>query len=363
MRSYTLKYRTFTQLLDEVSLDFTNYSLENLIFPEQLIKVARRCTYDLGLRVYKTKEALLEVEKGRVRLPEDFYVFNFGMLCGSYTVKQTLPQGTHIEERMITPTYLSIPTTVNTCTDPVICSGCNSTPCGCDPTSSSIFACNQPQTCTSSSNTSPCDCPTCVGTPYNPLVPFGDSCVKPRVFTNCKNECIELIQIVNTETRTYSQLMPLRIISNAEGIECGCPGLYKNSAGDCWIKDGFLFTSFNCGKVYLNYEAMLQTEDGELMVVDHEMINEFYEYALKQKILENLFMNDENVQGKLQMIEQKLRIARANAMNIVNMPNFSEIQGMWKANRRAQYQKYYYQFANMPWFNSASITSHRNHQR
>ena len=40
---------------------------------------------------------------------------------------------------------------------------------------------------------------------------------------------------------------------------------------------------------------MMVNEDGELMVVDHDMINEYYEYALKQRILENLVMNDEHL--------------------------------------------------------------------
>ena len=54
--NYTLKFRTFDQLLEDVTIDLNTYALENLIEPQQLIKVAKRVTYDLGLRINMTKE-------------------------------------------------------------------------------------------------------------------------------------------------------------------------------------------------------------------------------------------------------------------------------------------------------------------
>ena len=35
------KYRTFDQLLEDVSIDFSSYALEGMIDPAQLIKVAK----------------------------------------------------------------------------------------------------------------------------------------------------------------------------------------------------------------------------------------------------------------------------------------------------------------------------------
>ena len=53
--SVSQKYRTFNQLYEDVSVDFANYALENMIDPAQLIKVATRVNYDLGLRIHRTK--------------------------------------------------------------------------------------------------------------------------------------------------------------------------------------------------------------------------------------------------------------------------------------------------------------------
>ena len=54
------KYRTFDELLNEVSTDFVMYNNEGLIEPAQLIKVAQRVSYDLGVRIHGTKEKVLD---------------------------------------------------------------------------------------------------------------------------------------------------------------------------------------------------------------------------------------------------------------------------------------------------------------
>ena len=56
--NYTLKYRTFDQLLEDVTVDLYTFALENMIEPQQLIKLVRKINYDLGLRINQTKEVI-----------------------------------------------------------------------------------------------------------------------------------------------------------------------------------------------------------------------------------------------------------------------------------------------------------------
>lgn len=321
--NYTLRYRTFDELLDSVRIDFTQYDLTNYIENQQMIKVARRVNYDLGLRINQTKEAILEVEKGRVRLPENFYTLNFALICGDYTVQEARPQGTHIEERIITPTYQCQPSTINTCTDPVFpsssCGSCSTNPCSCMQKDQ-----GQPA--------------------------FAQQCMPcPKVQLNCKGEQFELVQIINSQTRSYKFLMPLKILANAMSVDCDCPNLYWSSQNTGWIKDEFLYTNFQEAKVYINYQGMMEDDDGNLLVPDHELLNDYYEYAIKQRLLENLIMNDEPVGQKLQLIEARYRESRNKALSLVNTPNFSELKKVWETNRRAMYGKYYDMFKSYPW--------------
>lgn len=314
MANYPLKYRTFDQLLADAASDLQKYYQKDLIQPHQLIKVALRVNYELGLRIYQTKEKVLELDKGRVRLPNDFYILNYAFLCGSYTVKSPMPSGTHIEERPLgdfTATYQKAPGDIDTCSNPSVeepCATCGECSCDCKP------------------------------------------CTSLDTYLNCKGEEWELIQTINYQTRVYSSFLPLTILNTSQSIECGCPNLYFTSTNKAWIKDDWLYTNLNSGNVYVNYEGLLEDDSGNIMVPDHPLLNEFYEYALKERILENLIMNDVPVpQAKFQIIATKLRAARNNALTLVNTPNYAELKKLHEINRRAQYHKYFNMFSSRKW--------------
>jgi len=241
-----LKYRTFDELLNEVSVDFKIYSNEGMIEPGELIKVAQRVTYDLGLRIHKTKEVILDVEKRRAKLPDDFYVVNHAMLIGRYKISTPAIQGDQRES-------------------------------------------------------------VCVAS----------------VCRKCHGK-------INLGGGKYLQ--------NDE--------LHKDrpSPNNGEIKNGYIYTNLEEGQIYLSYEGALEDDEGNLLVLDNPVINEYYEYALKQRILENLYMAGEEVSQKMQLIESRLRAARNYALTIVNTPNFAEMKALWEMNRKAQYNKYYDMF-------------------
>lgn len=332
--NYTLKYRTFDQLLEDVTVDLSSFALENMIEPQQLIKLAKKINYDLGLRLNQQKEIILDVCHGKVKLPDDFYTFNFAFICGQFTEHlgyDGFASGTNIQE----VPYVETPAHVDVCSPITVnCSVCNANPCN--------------HTAACPDNTCPATCtPSTIPTEYDPLNPYGDTCTRPRVFMNCKGEKWELIQVINNtgHTKVYTELIPLRMKAS-QNIECDCPNLYYNTHNEGWIKGGFLFTTFDTGKVYLNYQGQMEDDDGNLLVPDHDLLNEYYEYALKARILENLYMNGEDVMQRLQLIEQRVRSARNNALSLVNTPNFKELEQMWLANRKAMYGKFYNMFAS-----------------
>jgi hypothetical protein len=325
--NYTIKYRSFNQLLEDVSVDFNTLALENMIEPQTLIKLAKKLNFDLGLRINQQKEVILEVCHGKVKLPDDFYTFNFAFICGAFTESvgyDGYASGTNIQE----VPYVEVPSTVDQCALPTVnCRTCNSNPCN---------------------HTAACDLNHPIVDPipteYDPLNPYGNTCIAPRVFMNCKGEKWELIQVLNTgATRTYSVLTPLRMKAS-QNIECDCPNLYYNTPNEGWLKGGFLFTTFQTGKVYLNYQGAMEDDNGDLLVPDHDLINEYYEYALKSRILENLYMNGEDVAQRMQLIEQRVKTSRTAALSFINTPNFREMEKIWWTNRKAMYGKYYDMF-------------------
>lgn len=278
-----IKYRTFDELIDEVKTDFHVYNTEGMIEPGQLIKVAQKINYDLGLRIYTEKQKVLEIVNGRVKLPDDFYVLTMALLCADYQVREEVLQGTHTED-----VYM------NVCT-----------------------VCNQPS----------------------------ENCGCESVVTVCENKYVKVMHRKNYVTKEYTEFKRL-YVRPAKAVDPVCSA---KPDYDHWmeaeLKNGYLYIiGIETGTVYLNYLGNLEDDNGNLLVMDHPMINEYYEYAIKQRILENLYMNGEDVIQKMQLIEQRLRPARNNALTIVNTPDFKEMYNLWKLNREAMYGKYYNMF-------------------
>ena len=92
----------------------------------------------------------------------------------------------------------------------------------------------------------------------------------------------------------------------------------------------------------------MEDSAGDLLVLDHPYCNEYYEYALKQRILENMLFAGENVSQQLGLIEGRLRASRNNALGFVNTPNFEEMRKFYEVSRRAEYNKYYDMFRSKP---------------
>lgn len=284
-----LQYRTFDQLMDEVSADFTTYSIEGMIEPGQLIKVAQRVNYDLGLRIHGTKEKMLDIEKNKTRLPLDFYVLNYAMLCGKYTVQVPVMHGRHTE---------------NVILDAQQCRKCG-----------------EPDPLCTCEKTYAVECKT------------GE-----KIF-------VQVVEKRSFETKVYETFERVNIATST-----GRKDALDDSGRNGYIKNGFLYTNIEQGKLFISYQGALEDEDGNLLVLDHPVINEYYEYAIKQRILENLFIAGEEVSQKMQLIEQRLRAARNNALSIVNTPDFSEMYKVWQMNRKAQYNKYYDMFKSTDGF-------------
>lgn len=314
MSKYNIKYRTFDQLLASVKGDFEAYNLEDLIKPHQLIKVAKRVNKDLGLKITQTKNIVLEVEKGKAKLPDDLSILNYSYMLGKFETTQAVPQGTHVEEVPIdAPTYHPGTKTIDVCAVPDPC-----------PTPEPIDPCDPCQ------SPEPCGCTTC-------------GC---STWMNCKGEEMQLIQKIKYQTRKWTEFYRIKLTGDDNLFDPLCPNKSWNTKNGGFIREGYVFTNFKEGTLYLNYQGMMEDHDGNLLVLDHDLINEYYEYAFKERILEILMGNNETVNGGFaKLIMQKYRDARILANGIVNMPEFDELHELWAMNRKSMYNKYYKMFS------------------
>jgi hypothetical protein len=287
--NYELKYKKFDDLLNDVAVDFRLYNNEGLIEPAQLIKIAQKVNYDLGLKIYQTKEKLLEIEHNKTKLPDDFYVLNYALYCHQYKIEDPYIKGRQTENIIVSK---------NVFLNGELCNRCQQTQTDC--------MCN---------------------------VTYSVECqTGEKIF-------VQVVEKIKKEYRTYEHTE--RIFISADS---GKNAALHHNEKSGYIKNGYVYTNFNGGKIFISYQGSLEDNEGNLLVLDHPMINEYYEYALKERILENLYIEGEDVVQKLQYMKQQLREARKYALTIVNTPDFAEMYQLWTMNRKAQYSKYYNQF-------------------
>lgn len=312
---YKLHYKQFDQLLAEVKLDFKNYNIEHYIQPETLLKVARRCNFELGLKINKWSEKILEVEHNRTRLPDNFLKLNYATICGDHEIEFLNAQGSYVTEepvpvRDIVPQY----------------------------TPFNDFKDNCHIDRTDGHNT------------YEDLIPH-------RVYTQPCGEKKHLIQVIGSTRRTYKVFRPLRMRSSPElhlfspnrrrdeDFENGIAfdGFYEfreHRIDEGWIKDGFIHTTLRCGHLYINYETSMEDDDGNLIVLSHPLIDEYYETALKYQILEGMFFEGEDVSQKLNYMKEIAQVAKTKALSVKRTPNFTEMREAWSLNRISFQRRY-----------------------
>lgn len=373
------KYRTFDDLMDSVKLDLYTYDLEGLLNPQQMIKVAMRCNYDLGLRINMQKSRVIDIHKGKGKLPEDMDVLNFALVCEdrlvseipSYnkTYTEGILEGVILAQNFLEPRFVNQSTIYTDVTY-----GMNvinhqlhtmSVVVQAFATDGSLLDFDVTVLDMDNIRLYSESVETIVGVK---IVVMG---AKISTVGNGSGTCPALLDCAadgtprvyyTTNGRRFENRNPIRLhIHKTESLSpepredydarmddsfiTGL-GMKKGNYYDAYLKNGFLHVNFDEGVVFLNYQSVMEDDDGNLLVLDNPYTNEYYEYAIKQRIFENLFMAGEPVQNHLQLMSGQLRAARNNALSFVNTPDFAEMKKLHEINRKAQYHNYYNMFKN-----------------
>lgn len=399
-----LKYRRFDELMDEIYIDLPSFTREGMVEPGQLIKVAQRVNYELGLKINGTKETILDVEYGKAKLPSDFYILNFATLCGQYTVIESgLFNGIHTEN-VVTPIQnpnsipqltscpcwkVTNPTDHEVSTNYIDCKGveqiltiaANDTIQLCASSVNSAqqltvytdsFCYNIPKTGTFSCNLPEEDCACDIVQVDQCDVVNADPWKQNRVFTQCNNrQEVNVIEYHSNEVRRYDVFESIYMVPSKEASSFCVNTRFDSARHRGFIRDGFLHVptlqerneygsvgpngeyvnvhEYNrCAKVYICYLGSMEDADGNLLVLDHPKINEYYEWAIKERIFQNMYLNGEpNIERRLQLVQAELKSARAQALSIATMPDFYELKNTIETNRRAMYYKYLHPFSSL----------------
>ena len=284
-----IRYRTFSQLMASVSSDMDVYADNTMIDDSKFIKVVRKVNADLSIKINKEKEVILDIVNHKVVLPDDFMYLQLAMLC-SVQPATSLSRGVDAPK-------LSL--------DEVGCECQNS--CYPDNTVSICDKCYHVNQHIGYDLT----------VHYDTNVPVK---LTQKSLKYCSDSCM------NTHIKSDKYKYTLDIDDNVMTLD--------------GIKNG---------KLYLNYTTDMVNEEGELLIVDHPLVNDYYEYAVKTKMLENFLFNDKapNIQQKLQISNERLKQSRIEAMNFTYMPEYTDILNYGNSKKSNFYNKYIKIFNNI----------------
>lgn len=99
---------------------------------------------------------------------------------------------------------------------------------------------------------------------------------------------------------------------------------------------------FREGEIYIMYFTAMQDEDGNTIVPFHPLISNWYEWCIKEKILQDMMFNsDGDVANKLQYASKQKALYWLDAVNFVNEPLYNELKDIQTRKDRKFYDQYY----------------------
>ena len=285
MTNDKFKYIRFDQLLASVRLDLQLFDDNGYILPDRLLKIIYRCNEKLGFKINKSKQCLINIENGRGDLPSDFYKIE--MVFATCTT--TIPN--HLQ---------TIPGNKATFTT----------------------------------------CPPKDTVPTITVEKLG-----------CKDVCNNTTWIVR-ELPVFREvelqtIIPLNMSrSCTQSCTTYCPGTNtKNGQYGIDLTENQVVTTFKEGQIFLCYLGALEDDDGEILIPFHPLLNNYYEYSLKVKILEDIFLNSEaDVEKKLAYVKQELSNAYFEAWQFTGYPEYRELEDFNKRDEMKFYNTWYKPF-------------------
>lgn len=288
-----IRYSTLDQLMASVESDLSTFADEGMINRGIAIKVVRKVNEDLGLKINKERHTVIEVKNHKADLPADFQYLQLAMMTGQreeYHTNAGETMGTLTEEHQAP---IVLPVTAL-----------------CDP----LAAGQQENSC---------------GGHFYVTQRFQEKLVH--------------------HTNLRPVILSARSLRNC--VADSPHNFHRHNGGDASyeldIEDGFITTSFAEGTLYLNYLTDMTDEEGNVLILDHPLLTEYYEYSVKKHLMENWMLNtNTDIAQKLIYIKNEQKEARLRALNFVNTIEYSEIREFYRQNRLQFAKKYYRMFSD-----------------
>lgn len=263
------------ELFNAIKEDFNALDNNNLVDEGKFYNHVAYIIKLLGVEWYREEEDVFNVENYRFQLPRNFSKLSQAYKCTASQTTSSLPPGVVLTNRQ----FDHVP------------DECNTDPC------SPHFDTN------------------CIFNRFDQILVQRSSLIHRYTFPI-------LLRVGNKKTRSL--------------CSHNCPNIFSEEPDEITIENGYLYTNFQEGNVYLSYYAFpLDAKSGLPVVPNNEIIIKCIEYYIKWKLLENMWVNaDGDVANKIAYFQAQYREALGDAQHETKLPHFGTLVNKIRSTRR-----------------------------
>ncbi len=141
------------------------------------------------------------------------------------------------------------------------------------------------------------------------------------------NYTVQVNRLTNTTVHNYGSWVQLDVSPSSEKFcQIDCPNKRKKGRYTVEIHDDHIETPFRAGTLYIMYIGMMKDYEGNITFPFHPMITPYYEWSIKERILQNaIFNSDQANLGELYKVAQQERVKSwLDAFNFTTERSYGE---------------------------------------
>ncbi len=163
---------------------------------------------------------------------------------------------------------------------------------------------------------------------------------------NAENYMVTIKRQENVTIHSSTSFIELGISPNsASYCHVSCPNTHKKGRYEVTIEDDHINTPFRSGEIYIMYLATMEDEDGHLLFPFHPLITPYYEWSVKEKVLQDTIFNSDGNYGDMYKLAQQERVkAWLDAYNVTSTKEYGEYLDMQRKKEMGWYNQYFRYF-------------------
>lgn len=163
---------------------------------------------------------------------------------------------------------------------------------------------------------------------------------------NADNYQVVIKRTENVTVHNINNFIELGVSPSSHSLcHNSCPNLRRRGKYMVTIENDYINTPFRSGEIYIMYFATMQDEEGNILFPFHPLITPYYEWSLKEKVLQDALFNSDGDYGNLFKLAQQERVkAWLDAYDVASTKEYGDYVDMQRRKELEWYNQYFKYF-------------------